>query len=187
MMRGVYKNDDRYLKTYWSKWNGKYYYAGDNASRDDDGYIYVSGRSDEVLKVSGHRIGTAEIEASIMENQKVAEAAVIGVDDKIKGTKILSFVVIKGKVIRDNKVDEILLEEEIKSTVQKDLGSYAKPEYVIFVPQVPKNRSGKVLRRILKCAFEEKEYGNTETLVNPSAIDDMTLAIKKYKRRKISD
>lgn len=181
MMRGVYKDNERYLKTYWCKWGGKYYYAGDNASRDEDGYIYVSGRADEVLKVSGHRIGTAEIEAAIMEDQRVAETAVIGIDDKVKGTSVLAYVVIKGQYLNDTNISK--LEKELKLSVQNNLGSYARPEHIVFVPQVPKNRSGKVLRRILRCIFENKEHGNTETLVNPSSIEEVTEAVRQYKEK----
>lgn len=181
MMRGIYKDNERYLKTYWCKWGGKYYYAGDNASRDDDGYIYVSGRADEVLKISGHRIGTAEIEASIMEDKRVAEAAVIGIEDKVRGSSVLAFVVIKKDYFNKGNIDAGKLKQELVTQVKNDLGSYAKPSHIIFVPQVPKNRSGKVLRRILKCAFEGKDYGNTETLVNPSAVVDINNAIRKYK------
>lgn len=183
MMRGVYRDNERYLKTYWSKWNGKYYYAGDNANRDDDGYIYVSGRSDEVLKVSGHRIGTAEIEAAIMDDQRVAETAVIGIEDKIKGTSVLAFVVIKSQHLQKYDQDTFSLSKELRLHVQKSLGSYAKPEHIIFVSQVPKNRSGKVLRRILRCIFEGKEYGNIETLVNPSSIAEIEKKVRQYKEK----
>lgn len=139
------------------------------------------------MKVSGHRIGTAEIEESVMRNQKVAEAAVIGIEDRIKGTVPLAFVVIKGEYLKNSRMSKEELEKEIKTTVQKDLGGYARPEHVIFIPQVPKNRSGKVLRRILKCAFEKKKHGNTETLVNPSAINEMNQAIERYKAKLYSN
>ena len=177
MMRGIYKDNERYLKTYFCKWNGKYYYAGDRAKKDDDDYIYVGGRADEVLKVAGHRIGTAEVETSILNDLRVAETAVIGVQDKVKGSAIAAFVVLK-----DAKLSCEALANALKLRVQEEMGSYARPSHIIFVPQVPKNRSGKIIRRLLKSAFDEIDFGNTETLINPSAVEDVQKAILEYKK-----
>lgn len=178
MMRGIYKDSDRYLKTYFCKWNGKYYYAGDRAQKDNDDYIYVGGRADEVLKVAGHRIGTAEVETSILNDLRVAETAVIGVQDDVRGSVIAAFVVLKDSTLACEN-----FANELKSRVQKEMGGYARPSHIIFVSQVPKNRSGKIIRRLLKSAFDEVDLGNTETLINPSAIDDVRKAICNYKKQ----
>jgi len=165
MMRGLYKNHDRYVSTYWGKWDGKYYYAGDHSRIDSDGYIWIGGRSDEVLKVAGHRIGTAEIENALIENNAVAEAGVIGVKDKIRGTVIIAFVVLK-----DENINEGNIEVKLKKDVATYLGAYARPQHVVILKQLPKNRSGKILRRILKNSVEGEDLGNIVTLFNKDAL-----------------
>ncbi len=165
MLRGVLNDPVRYYKTYWEKWNGKYYYAGDFAHYDANGDIWVRGRADEVIKVSGHRIGTAEVENAIVQVEGVSEAAVIGVSDPLKGQTIVSLVVVKdGKSVDGNK---------IKEEVGENLGTYAKPEIVAFVPELPKTRSGKILRRVLANLIEGKPVGDITTLENKLCIDEL--------------
>ncbi len=169
MMRGIYKDPNRYIATYWSKWNGKYYLAGDAAEVDENGYLWIRGRSDEVLKVSGHRIGTAEIENALIQYPAVSESAVIGVKDAIKGEKIVAFVILK-----DNSKVEEDIEQQLKQTVATYLGSYVRPDTVVIVDQLPKTRSGKILRRILKNLIEGNPMGNVTTLSDPSCLHELT-------------
>ncbi len=165
MMRGCYRDEERYKSTYWSKWGGKYYYAGDAAQQDEDGYFWVTGRQDEVLKVSGHRIGTAEVESALVEHPSVAEAGVIGAFDPITGEKIYAFVILKEKMSHE------ALETELQLCAARKLGSYAKPQRIFFTPELPKTRSGKIMRRILKSIVENTPVGDTTTLENPHIID----------------
>ncbi len=165
MMRGVYKDHDRYLSTYWKQWNGKYYFCGDFAEEDENGYFWVEGRCDEVLKISGHRIGTAEVENALMEDPLVAEAAVVGIKDPLKGQKIVAFVVLKNGVAEDGTE-----KERLKALVALHLGSYARPDQLEVVDDLPKTRSGKILRRILKNLIESEPVGNIATLYNPSCL-----------------
>lgn len=166
MMRGLYNDvDNRFVSTYWSKWGGKYYFAGDAAICDGDGYIWIGGRCDEVLKVSGHRIGTAEIENALIECPDVAESAVVGVKDELRGQKIVAFVVLKDHVEERNS-----LENELKLCVSSQIGGYARPARIVFVQNLPKTRSGKILRRLLKNLVEGVPVGNVATLNDPSIV-----------------
>ena len=168
MMRGIYKDHERYVSTYWSKWGGKYYFAGDFATSDADEYIWVGGRCDEVLKVAGHRIGTAEIENALIECPDVAESAVIGIKDELKGQKIVAFTILKQGVTQKEG-----LEESLKQLVATQIGSYARPVRIVFVNNLPKTRSGKILRRLLKNLIEGEAIGNTATLSVPSVMDEL--------------
>lgn len=168
MMRGVYKDHDRYVKTYWSKWDGKYYLAGDNAREDQNGYFWIGGRCDEVLKVAGHRIGTAEIENALIEHPAVSESAVVGVKDQTRGQQILAFVCIKDQCeVSEN------IEQELKQVVVDYLGAYCRPQRVLIVNSLPKTRSGKILRRIIKNFVEDVPVGNVSTLSNPHSIEEL--------------
>jgi len=177
MMRGLYKNHERYVTTYWNKWDGAYYYAGDYAKIDADGYVWIGGRSDEVLKVAGHRIGTAEIENALIENNAVAEAGVVGVKDSIKGTAIIAFVVLK-----DGNTNEEGIEKALKKNIATYLGAYARPQHIVILKQLPKNRSGKILRRILKHSVEGTDLGNIVTLWNKDSLAEI-----KEKAEKIGE
>lgn len=168
MMRGIYKDHNRYVSTYWSKWDGKYYFAGDYATVDEDDYIWIAGRCDEVLKVSGHRIGTAELENALIESPDVAESAVVGVRDEIKGQKIVAFVILKDGVQKKDN-----LESELKNLVATFIGGYARPARIVFVKNLPKTRSGKILRRVLKNLVEGNPVGDIETLTVPGVIDEL--------------
>ncbi len=170
MMRGCYRDEERYLSTYWSKWGGKYYYSGDAAIEDEDGYLWVTGRQDEVLKVSGHRIGTAEVESALVDHEAVAEAAVIGVADALIGEKITAFLILKMEAANRNPTE---LETELKQLVAWKLGAYARPHTILFTSDLPKTRSGKIMRRILKNLAEGKALGDTITLENPQVIETL--------------
>ncbi len=169
MMRGLLNDPERYYRTYWQKWRGTYYYAGDDATIDEDQYIWCRGRADEVIKVSGHRIGTAETENVIVGYPGVSEAAVIGVQDSIKGQKIVAFVVLK-----ETTADDLDLEQKVKDHIGNYIGKYAIPGKIIFVKDLPKTRSGKILRRVIANLIEGKEIGDTTTLVNPDIVGELT-------------
>jgi len=176
MLRGFFGDQERYKKTYWSMWDKPYYFAGDAARKDEDGDIWVEGRSDEVMKVNGHRIGTAEVENALVQNLVVAEAAVIGVSDSVKGQAIAAFIVLKDSVMQH---DGIL--DELQLTVKEYLGAFARPDYAVFVNALPKNRSGKILRRILRSLLEEKPLGNVVTLKNRHCLRDLEKACVKMR------
>lgn len=177
MMRGIYKDHDRYVSTYWSRWGGKYYFAGDAAICDEYGYFWIGGRCDEVLKVSGHRIGTAEVENALIEHPAVSESAAVGIKDAIKGEKILAFVILK-----DGVAITASLEEELKKSVATYLGSYARPEKVVIVNKLPKTRSGKILRRVLKNLVEGSSVGDVSTLSDPSCMEELIEKCQKLNR-----
>lgn len=170
MLRGIYKDPDRFKATYWCKWGGKYYFTGDGAYYDKDGYIWVTGRLDDVIKVSGHRIGTAEVESSLVEHPLVAEAAVVGVPHELKGESIMAFVILK-----ETKND--IITANLETLLQKDvayrLGSYAKPDRIFFVKDLPKTRSGKIMRRILRNTLEGKPLGDISTLDNQLSLHEL--------------
>ena len=168
MLRTVWGDDKRYKKTYFGKFK-HIYLAGDTARYDKDGYFWILGRSDDVIKVSGHRIGTAEVESHIVSHKAVAEAAVVPVPDAIKGWVIYAFVVLK----RGNKESD-KLKKDIIEHVAKHMGHIAKPEKVQFAEDLPKTRSGKIMRRILKAIAEgQEDVGNTTTLADPTVVDKL--------------
>lgn len=159
MIRTIYKNPKRYIKTYWSKVKGAYF-TGDVASRDKDGYFWIQGRTDDVLKVAGHRIGTAEVESSFVSHKSVVEAGVIGVPDPIKGEVIKAFIILKqGIKPSDN------LKQELKMQVRKTIGPIAVIKDIDFVDKLPKTRSGKIMRRVLKAKELGLPLGDTSSLV----------------------
>lgn len=168
MLRGILNDPQRYYNTYWAKWDGRFYYAGDDSTKDNDGYIWVRGRADEVIKVSGHRIGTAEAENVIVEYPGVSEAAVIGVQDEIKGQKIVALVVLK-----EGTSESEGIRMGIKNHIIDYMGKYAQPEVIYFIRDLPKTRSGKILRRVIANLIEGKNIGDISTLQNPEIIDDL--------------
>lgn len=168
MLRGIHNDPQRFESTYWSKWNGEYYFTGDGATIDEDGYFWLTGRSDDVIKVSGHRIGSAEIESALVDNLNVAEAAAIGVDDKVKGQSIVTFVTVKEGVKTDKA-----FEDELKKHVVKKIGALARPERIIFIGELPKTRSGKIMRRLLRDIAEGRILGDTTTLSDPTVINEI--------------
>ncbi|MHA1130175.1 MAG: AMP-binding enzyme, partial [Candidatus Helarchaeota archaeon] len=175
MLRGVWQNPARFQKTYWDKYPGKYY-SGDGAKRDEDGYLWILGRLDDVIKVSGHRIGTMEIESALVSHTAVAEAAVVPQDHPIKGQAIIAYVILK-KNVTPSKA----LKDELKLHVRKEIGPIAQPEAVHFTPALPKTRSGKIMRRILKAIVNETDVGNITTLANPEVVKELWNAYKKQK------
>ncbi|MCX6147510.1 MAG: AMP-binding protein, partial [Candidatus Kapabacteria bacterium] len=158
MMRTIYGDDQRYIDQYWTKFPG-YYLTGDSAKKDDDGYIWVIGRVDDVIKVSGYRLGSAEIESAIVSHQSVAEAAAIGLPHEIKGNAIHAYVILKQGIVPNEE-----LRESISNQVRTELGPIAKPEHIEFVDSLPKTRSGKIMRRVLKAKALGQDPGNLSTL-----------------------
>lgn len=167
MLRGILNDPDRFVKAYWSKWDKHIYYPGDFAEKDSEGNLWIQGRADEVIKVSGHRIGTAEIENSILQVEGVSESAVVGVTDPTKGNVIVALVILKEECLKQN------FEEYVRQMVANDLGSYAKPEIVRFVNELPKTRSGKILRRLIKNLIEGNSMGDVTTLENKSSLESL--------------
>ena len=167
MLRGIYGDEKRFKETYWSKWDG-FYFPGDGARKDKDGYFWIVGRVDDVVNVSGHRIGTAELESIMVENKSVAESAVIGVKHEIKGQGLVAFVTLKDGV---EGTDE--LKEELNSAVIQKIGKFAKPERIIFSVDLPKTRSGKIMRRLLRDIAEGRALGNVTTLADSSIVDGL--------------
>jgi len=170
MFRGIYKEPKRYQETYWSKFSDVYL-AGDMARKDGDGYFWIQGRADDVLNVAGHRIGNSEVESALVSHKKVAEAAVIGKPHEVKGETITAFVVLKEGA---EPSDE--LRNELREHVGEEIGKIAKPSEVLFVDDVPKTRSGKIMRRVIKAAAIGKPVGDISTLRNPEAVEEISKA-----------
>ena len=158
MLRTLYKDDERYVNTYWSKYPGKYL-AGDSARRDADGYFWIIGRTDDVIKVSGHRLGTAEVESALVSHPAVAEAAAIGLPHDVKGNAIHAFV-----VLRLGHEPSPTLAEELRKHVAQHLSPIAKPDWIDFPDKLPKTRSGKIMRRVLKARALGQDEGDVTTL-----------------------
>ena len=176
MMRGIYGDAQRYESAYWCKWGGRYYFPGDGARVDEDGYIWILGRVDDVVNVSGHRIGTAELESVFVEHAAVAESAVVGVPHEIKGQGLIAFVtVIEGQACSDN------LRNQLVAMVDKSIGKFARPERILFSSDLPKTRSGKIMRRLLRDIAEGRELGNTSTLADPSIVENLQLQFQQGK------
>ncbi len=169
MIRTVYGDDKRYYDTYWEMFDGKLYVAGDNARRDEDGYFWIMGRIDDVLNVSGHRLGTMEVESALVAHPKVAEAAVVGFPHDIKGEGIFAFVVLRGERPTDG-IDEELT-KEMREWVGKQIGPIAKPDEIRYSDNLPKTRSGKIMRRLLRnIARGEEITQDTSTLENEGIV-----------------
>jgi acetyl-CoA synthetase len=167
MLRGLYKEHDRYVETYWSKY-GDVYFAGDGARIDEDGDFWLLGRVDDVMNVSGHRISTIEVESALVDHQQVAEAAVAARADATTGQAIVAFVTLKGGV--EGTVEKL---EELRNHVAKKIGAIAKPANIVFTPELPKTRSGKIMRRLLRDVAENRPLGDTTTLADPTVVDEL--------------
>ncbi len=165
--RGIYGDPERFKQTYWSKWPG-IYFPGDGARKDDDGYYWILGRVDDVVNVSGHRIGTAELESVFVEHKAVSEAAVIGVKHEVKGQGLVAFV-----SLRDGNQADPFLEKELIQWVAKKIGKFATPERIIFAGDLPKTRSGKIMRRLLRDIAEGRILGNITTLADPNVVKSL--------------
>jgi acetyl-CoA synthetase len=169
MMRTVYGDHDRFRDTYFSQFPGKYY-TGDGARIDDDGDFILMGRLDDVINVSGHRMGTAEVESALVSHEKVAEAAVVGMPHEIKGEGIYAFVTLNLGVEATDA-----LKKELINHVRKEIGPIATPDKIQWAPGLPKTRSGKIMRRILKkiAKNETSDLGDTSTLADPSVVENL--------------
>src|SRR5918998_1537753 len=168
MLRTIYKDPERYRKTYWERLGDKYF-VEDGAERDEDGYYTITGRIDDVMNVSGHRIGTMEVESALVSHEAVVESAVIGRHDEDKGQAIVAYVILEG----DREGSEELI-KELNDQVRKAIGPHARPEEIIFTPDLPKTRSGKIMRRVLRGVAEgEDDLGDVSTLADPSVVDDL--------------
>jgi acetyl-CoA synthetase len=171
MLRTIWRNNERYIAGYWEKFNNRYYVAGDSAHRDKDGYFWIMGRIDDVLKVSGHRLGTMEIESALVAHPRVAEAAVVGKPHEIKGESVFAYVVLRGE---RPKGDTSALVKELREWVGEELGPIAKPDDIRFADNLPKTRSGKIMRRLLKAiARGEQITQDVSTLENPAILDQL--------------
>jgi acetyl-CoA synthetase len=174
-MRSVYGDHQRFIDTYFKTYKGKYF-TGDGCRRDEDGYYWITGRVDDVINVSGHRMGTAEVESALVGHQHVAEAAVVGFPHDIKGQGIYAYVTLKSGVSPSDA-----LNGELKQFVGREIGPIAKPDVIQFAPGLPKTRSGKIMRRILRKIAEGEtgSLGDTSTLADPSVVDDLIRNAKK--------
>jgi acetyl-CoA synthetase len=169
MLRGIWGDPERFQETYWSKFPGRYF-AGDGAHRDTDGYYWITGRVDDVINVSGHRLGTAEIESALVLHQDVAEAAVVGYPHPIKGQGIYAYVTLNVGVQPSDA-----LKKQLKELVKEEISAIALPDFIQWAPGLPKTRSGKIMRRILRkiAANDISNLGDTSTLADPAVVDDL--------------
>src|SRR5215216_6078433 len=175
MLRNLYRDEDRFIETYWDKFGRDVYFVGDAARKDDDGYLWVIGRVDDVLNVSGHRMSTAEIESAIVSHPKVAEAAVIGQQDEDTGQSVAAFVTLEGS--HGEGSDELV--DEIREHVAKRIGKFARPKRIIWADDLPKTRSGKIMRRLLRDIAEGRELGDVTTLRDPDVMEQLEGKIKE--------
>ena len=165
MLRGIYGDRERFVKQYWSRWTDGTYFTGDGARRDEDGFFWLLGRVDDVLNVAGHRLGTMEVESALVDHPKVAEAAVVGRSHELKGQAVAAFVTVKEGV----KATPALA-DELKEHVVKKIGAIARPDEILFAADLPKTRSGKIMRRLLRDIAEGKTLGDTTTLADPAVV-----------------
>ncbi|HLU70569.1 MAG TPA: acetate--CoA ligase [Nonomuraea sp.] len=165
MLRTIWGNDQRYVDTYWSRFDGLYF-PGDGAKKDEDGDLWLLGRVDDVMLVSGHNISTTEVESALVSHPKVAEAAVVGATDPVTGQAIVSFVILRGTVEEDEDIAS-----ELRAHVAKTLGPIAKPRQILVVPELPKTRSGKIMRRLLRDVAENRSIGDVTTLADSTVMD----------------
>ncbi len=173
MLRGIWGDPDRYRDTYWSRFGPEYYFAGDGAKYDADGNIWLLGRVDDVMNVSGHRLSTAEIESALVSHPKVAEAAVVGASDETTGQAVVAFVILRQEHIEEaDEVGEgVDLVKELRNHVAKEIGPIAKPRTIMIVSELPKTRSGKIMRRLLKDVAEGREVGDVTTLADTTVMN----------------
>jgi acetyl-CoA synthetase len=174
MLRGVWGEEERYKETYWSRWDG-IYFAGDGAKLDDDGAIWLLGRVDDVMNVSGHRISTTEVESALVSHEAVAEAAVVGAADAMTGQGIVAFVILRGGI---EHVEGEELVKELRNHVAKEIGAIAKPRQIMVVNELPKTRSGKIMRRLLKDVAENRTVGDATTLADPNVMKLISEGLK---------
>ncbi|HXT36647.1 MAG TPA: acetyl-coenzyme A synthetase, partial [Chloroflexota bacterium] len=172
-LRGIYKDPERYIQTYWGRFPGLYL-AGDGVKRDAEAYYWFLGRIDDVMNVSGHRISTTEVESALVDDQRVAEAAVVGQQDALTGEAIFAYVTVKAG-IEANKS----LGEELRVHVAKVIGPIARPKQILFTPDLPKTRSGKIMRRLLRDIANQRQLGDTTTLADAGVVETIRTASGK--------
>ena len=172
MLRGIWGEPERYKQTYWSRFDGLYF-AGDGAKLDSDGALWLLGRVDDVMNVSGHRISTTEVESALVSHPSIAEAAVVGAKDEITGQAIVAFVILRGGVAADKD-----LEQSLKSHVTKEIGAIARPRQIMVVLELPKTRSGKIMRRLLQDVAENRAVGDATTLADPNVMKLISEGLK---------
>ena len=177
MLLSLWNNDEKYKSVYWSKYPNCYY-PGDYALKDNDGYFWLLGRADDVLKIAGHRIGTAELESCLVSDENVSESAVCGIPDDIKGESIIAFVVLKDGV----SVNKIILEKNLFNKIRVDIGPIATPKKFYFVKKLPKTRSGKIMRRLLKSIANGEKIGDTSTLDDESAVTEIQKIVEEQSK-----
>ncbi|MGA9694273.1 MAG: AMP-binding protein, partial [Pseudonocardiaceae bacterium] len=171
MLRTIWGDDERYRETYWSRFAEQgYYFAGDGAKYDDDGAIWLLGRVDDVMNISGHRISTTEVESALVSHPTVAEAAVVGAPDPITGQGIVAFVILRGHVAEDEARGEEAI-KSLRNHVATQIGAIAKPRQIMVVADLPKTRSGKIMRRLLRDVAEHREIGDVTTLADSAVMD----------------
>ena len=169
MLRGIWGDDERYRETYWSRFAEQgYYFAGDGAKKDDDGDLWLLGRVDDVMNVSGHRISTTEVESALVSHEKVAEAAVVGATDATTGQAVVAFVILRGQ---PEDIDGDAVAKELRDHVAKEIGPIAKPRQILVVSELPKTRSGKIMRRLLRDVAEHRQLGDVTTLTDSAVMD----------------
>ena len=176
MLLTLWGDDEKYKTVYWSKYKNMYY-PGDYAIKDKDGYIWMLGRADDILKVAGHRLGTAELESAFVSHPSVAESAVCGIPHEVKGESIISFVVLK-----DGIMPTISLKEELVNHIRKTIGPIAAPDQLHFVKKLPKTRSGKIMRRLLKAIAKDEQIGDISTLEDEASVDEVKAAFAELKK-----
>ena len=174
MLRTLYKEDDRFMETYYAKFGETTYLVGDAARKDEDGYFWILGRVDDVINVSGHRLSTAEVESAIVSHPKVAECAVIGIADEDTGQAICAFVTLEGDL---DGTDEIA--KEIREHVAQRISKIARPKRIIWAGDLPKTRSGKIMRRLLRDIAEGRELGDVTTLRDPAIMEQLETKVKE--------
>ena len=166
MLRGIWGEPERYAETYWSRFPGRYF-AGDGAKLDNDGAMWLLGRVDDVMNVSGHRISTTEVESALVSHESVAEAAVVGANDEMTGQAIVAFVILRGGI---EHLDGDHLIKALRDHVAKEIGPIAKPRQIMVVNELPKTRSGKIMRRLLRDVAENRAVGDATTLADPNVM-----------------
>ena len=169
MLRGIWGDPERYRETYWSRFPGVYF-AGDGAKKDEDGDLWLLGRVDDVMNISGHRISTTEVEHALVGNPAVAEAAVVGAADDTTGQAIVAFVTLKGDLVKTDE-ESVAVVAELRETVATSIGPIAKPRQIILTPELPKTRSGKIMRRLLRDVAEHRDLGDVTTLLDPTVVN----------------
>jgi acetyl-CoA synthetase len=179
MLRTIWGDDQRFIDTYWSRFDGMYF-AGDGAKRDNDGHVWLLGRVDDVMLVSGHNISTTEVESALVSHPSVAEAAVVGATDPTTGQAIVAFTIPRGSVDTSGEAGEALI-RELRDHVAKTLGPIAKPRQILLVPELPKTRSGKIMRRLLRDVAENRSMGDVTTLQDSSVMDLISAGLKTGK------